>query len=227
MGQDSLLSSIFGCVYLDENMDNTEKSVFKIAVTGGAASGKTSVCNRLKELGVKVISSDEMAREAVSPGSTALKKIVNFFGEKVLLSDGTLNRKMLREIILDDTASRLTLERFLHREISELIHKNVACAEKEGCRILVVEVPLLFELNMQERFDKVIVVSAGHGLRVKRLMERDNTLREAAEALINVQMPDEEKIRMADFVVYNEGSKEGLIESVDILYRNLTSIAKR
>lgn len=208
-------------------MDKTEKSVFKIAVTGGAASGKTSVCNRLKELGIKVISSDEMAREAVSPGSRALNKIVGFFGKKVLLSDGTLNRKMLRKIILDDSASRLTLERFIHREIFDLIKKNVIRAEKEGCRILVIEVPLLFELNMQERFDGVIVVSARNELRVKRLMERDNTSRDAAEALINVQMPDEEKIRRADFVVYNEDSKERLIKSVDILYKKLTDSIKR
>jgi len=208
-------------------MDQTEKSVFKIAVTGGAASGKTSVCHRLKELGVKVISSDELAREAVAPGSTALKKIVDVFGAAVLLPDGTLNRKKMREIILDDTASRLTLERILHREISELIYKNVARAEKEGCRILVVEVPLLFELNMQKRFDMVIMVSAGHELRVKRLMARDNTSREAAEALIRVQMPDEEKIRMADFVVYNEGSKEGLIKAVDVIYKKITGSVKR
>lgn len=208
-------------------MDQTEKSVFKIAVTGGAASGKTSVCHRLKELGVKVISSDELAREAVAPGSTALKKIVDVFGVAVLLPDGTLNRKKMREIILDDTASRLTLERILHREISELIYKNVARAEKEGCRILVVEVPLLFELNMQKRFDMVIMVSAGHELRAQRLMARDNTSREAAEALIRVQMPDEEKIRMADFVVYNEGSKEGLIKAVDVIYKKITGSVKR
>lgn len=202
-------------------MDKTEKSVFKVAVTGGAASGKTSVCNRLKELGVRVISSDELAREAVAPGSTALKKVVSFFGEKVLLSDGTLNRKMLRRIILDDKASRRNLERIVHREISELIQKNVDLAEKDGCGILVVEVPLLFELNMQERFDRVVVVSAGYEIRIKRLMERDNTSRDEAEALINVQMPDGEKIRRADFVVYNERSKEALIRSVDVLYKKL------
>jgi dephospho-CoA kinase len=181
----------------------------------------------LKERGLKVISSDEMAREAVLPGSTALKKIVGFFGEKVLLPDGTLNRKMLRRIITDDTASRLTLEGFLHREISELIHKKVVRAGNEGCRIVVIEVPLLFELDMQERFDRVVVVSAGRELRVKRLMERDNTSRDAAEGLINVQMPDEEKIKRADFVVYNEGSKERLIRSVDVLHKNLTNITKR
>jgi dephospho-CoA kinase len=207
-------------------MNKTKQKVLKVAVTGGAGSGKTSVCNRLKKLGVKVISADEMAREAVAPGSEALTKIIRFFGEKVVLSDGTLNRKILRRMITDDDA-RLTLERFLHHEITKLIHKNVVCAEKEGCRIVAIEVPLLFELDMKERFDWVVVVSADQELRIKRLMERDQTSRDAAKDLINVQMPDEEKIGRADYVVWNEGSMEKLVESVDVLFKNLTKITKR
>ncbi len=208
-------------------MNKTKKKVLKVAVTGGAGSGKTSVCNRLKELGVKVISADEMARKAVASGSEALTKIIRFFGEKVVLSDGTLNRKVLRRMITDDDDARLTLERFLHHEITKLIQKNVVCAEKEGCRIVVIEVPILFELDMKERFDRVVVVSADKELRVKRLMERDQTSRDAAENLINVQMPDEEKIGRADYVVWNEGSMEKLIESVDVLFKNLAKITKR
>jgi dephospho-CoA kinase len=208
-------------------MNETKKKVLKVAVTGGAGSGKTSVCNRLRELGVKVISADEMAREAVAPGSEALKKIVGYFGGKVLLSDGTLNRKILRRIITDDDDARITLERFLHHEITELIRKNVVCAEKEGCRMVVIEVPLLFELDMKERFDWVVVVSADKELRVKRLMERDQTSRDAAENLINVQMSDEDKIGRADYVVRNEDSMENLVDSVDVLFKTLTKIAKR
>ena len=90
-------------------MNKIKKKVLKVAVTGGAGSGKTSVCNRLGELGVKVISADEMAREAVAPGSTALKKIVGYFGGTVLLPDGTLNRKILRRMITDDDDARLAM----------------------------------------------------------------------------------------------------------------------
>jgi dephospho-CoA kinase len=208
-------------------MNKTKRKVLKVAVTGGAGSGKTSVCNRLKEFGVKVISADEMAREAVAPGSEALTKIIRFFGEKVVLSDGTLNRKILRRMITDDDDARLTLERFLHNEITNLIQKNVVCAEKEGCRMVVIEVPLLFELDMKDRFDRVVVVIADKELRVKRLMERDQTSRDSAENLINVQMPDEEKVGRADYVVWNEGSMENLLESVDVLFKNLTKITKR
>ncbi|MDH3357327.1 MAG: dephospho-CoA kinase [Desulfobacteraceae bacterium] len=208
-------------------MNKTKIKILKIAVTGGAGSGKTSVCNRLKKLGVKVISADEMARDAVAPGSKALAKIIRFFGEKVVLSDGTLNRKILRRMITDDDDARLNLERFLHHEITELIQKNVVCAEKEGCQIVVIEVPLLFELDMKERFDRVVVVSADKELRVKRLMERDQTSRDAAENLINVQMPDEEKVDRADYVLWNESSMEKLVESVDVLFKNLTKVTKR
>ena len=144
-----------------------------------------------------------------------------------MLSDGTLNRKILRRMIIDDDDARLTLERFLHYEIIKLIHKNVVCAEKEGCRMVVIEVPLLFELDMKERFDWIVVVSADKELRVKRLMERDQTSRDAAEDLINVQMPDEDKIGRADYVVRNEDSMEKLVDSVDVLFKNLTKITKR
>jgi dephospho-CoA kinase len=207
-------------------MNKTNKKILKVAVTGGAGSGKTSVCNRLKELGVKVISADEMAREAVAPGSTAFKKIVHYFGNTILLSDGTLNRKKLRRMITDDSDARLAMERFIHHEIAKLILKNVVFAEKEGSRMVVIEVPLLFELDMKEKFDWVVVVSADKELRVKRLMERDQTSRDEAMHLIDVQMPEKEKINRADYVVRNEGPMEKLVESVDILFNNLNNIIK-
>jgi dephospho-CoA kinase len=207
-------------------MNKTNKKILKVAVTGGAGSGKTSVCKRLKELGVKVISADELAREAVAPGSTAFKKIVHYFGKTVLLSDGTLNRKKLRRMITDDDDARLAMERFIHHEIEKLILKNVVCAEKEGCRMVVIEVPLLFELGMKEKFDWVVVVSTDKELRVKRLMARDQTSRDEAMGLIDVQMPEKEKIDRADYVVRNEGSMEKLVESVDILFNNLNNIVK-
>jgi dephospho-CoA kinase len=199
-------------------MVKTIKKVFKVAVTGGAGSGKSSVCNRLKELGIKIISSDALAREAVAPGSTVHEKILNYFGETVLLSDGKLNRQMLRRIIVNDGAARLSLERFIHPEISKLMQRKMAQAEQHGDRVVAVEVPLLFELGMEEQFDLVVVVSADPKLRVKRLMDRDNVSREDAEELLNVQMPDQEKVKRGGFVLSNNGSTEQLISSVDRLY---------
>jgi dephospho-CoA kinase len=201
-------------------MDERILKVLKVAVTGGAGSGKTTVCNRLKELGVKVISSDALAKEAVAQGSLAHEKIVNYFGKKVLLSDGNLNRQELRSIIINDDVARLALERFIHPEISRLMHLRIAQAEQDGDPVLLVEVPLLFELGMAEQFDVVIVVSADHELRVKRLMDRDNVSRDEAENLINVQMPQAEKVERAEFVLANDCSKDLLIRSVDLLFNN-------
>jgi len=199
-------------------MVKTINKVFKVAVTGGAGSGKSSVCNRLKELGITIISSDALAREAVAPGSTAHKKILNYFGEKVVLSDGKLNRQMLRRIIVNDGAARRSLERFIHPEITKLMQRKMAQAEQNGDRVVAVEIPLLFELGMEKQFDIVVIVSADPKLRVKRLMDRDNVFREDAEELLNVQMPDQEKVKRGGFVLSNNGSTEQLISSVDRFY---------
>lgn len=201
-------------------MDKTKTKVLKVAVTGGAGSGKTVVCNRLKERGLNVISVDAIAREAVAPGSPAHQKIVDFFGTTVLLKDRTLNRKMLRQRIINDAGARRVLERIVHPEISKLFRKQMICTANGDCGIVVAEVPLLFELDMQQQFDRVVFVNAARDLRVKRLMVRDHISRDDAEDLLNIQMPDEEKIKRADFVLSNEGSKAQLIRAVDILYEN-------
>jgi len=194
-------------------MVKTLKKVFKVAVTGGAGSGKSSVCNRLKELGITIISSDVLAREAVAPGSTAHKKILNYFGEKVVLSDGKLNRQILRRIIVNDGAARRSLERFIHPEITKLMKRKIAQAEQHGDRVIAVEVPLLFELGMEKQFDIIVVVSADPKVRVKRLMNRDNVSREDAEELLSVQMPDQEKVKRGGVVLSNTGSAKQLISS--------------
>ena len=199
-------------------MVKTIKKVFKVAVTGGAGSGKSSVCNRLKELGITIISSDVLAREAVTPGSSAHKKIVNYFGENVLLSDGKLNRQMLRHIIVNNDTARLTLEQFIHPEIIKLMQRKMTQAEQNGDRVIVVEVPLLFELGLEKQFDLVVLVSADPEMRVKRLMDRDKVSREDAEELLKVQMPNREKVKRGVFVLSNNGSTEQLINFVDLFY---------
>ena len=200
-------------------MDTVTTDTLKIAVTGGAGSGKTSVCNRLKELGLKVISSDTLAREVVAPGAPAYKKIVHHFKEKILLHDGNLNRHKLRQIIINDDASRAALEHCIHPEITKLVQLKIAQAQQDGERFVLIEVPLLFELDLQDQFDVVVMISAERELRIQRLMERDNVNRNEAENLINVQLPDDEKEKRADFIIKNNGSMDQLIRSVDRFYQ--------
>ena len=200
-------------------MDTTTTATLKIAVTGGAGSGKTSVCNRLKELGLKVISSDALAREVVAPGAPAYQKIVHHFKKKILLPDGNLNRHKLRQIIINDDVARTALEHCIHPEITKLVQLKIAQAQQDGERFVLIEVPLLFELGMQDQFDVILMISAERELRIQRLMERDNVIRKEAEDLINVQLPDDAKEKQADFVIENNGSMDQLMKSVDLFYQ--------
>jgi len=202
-------------------MKATTTNIIKIAVTGGAASGKTSVCSRLKEWGLNVISSDTLAREVVAPGTEAFKNIINYFGKNVLLPDGALNRAELRRIITGDDVARSALERFVHPEITKLVQLKMAQAGKEGERFVVVEVPLLFELGIQDRFDVVLLISAERDLRVQRLMERDSISKKESKDLIDVQMTDDEKAQQADFIIKNDGNIDNLMRSVDLFYKKL------
>ncbi len=208
-------------------METSESNIIKVAVTGGAGSGKTLVCNHLKKLGANVISSDALAREAVSQNSPAYKNIVNYFGKRVLLSDGNLNRQMLRRIIINNDTDRLTLEKIIHPEITKKMMLKVTQAKQADDPMVLLEIPLLFELGMEDQFDTVVMISTERKLRIKRLMDRDNVTRNEAEKLINVQMPDEVKVERAQFVLTNNGSKKQLITSVDILYKNILKMNKK
>lgn len=194
--------------------------ILKVAVTGSAGSGKSTVCNRLKDLGVLVISSDALAREAVTPGTTAYKRIVEYFGKRVLAHDGNLNRQMLRSIIICDDVARRTLEELVHPEIIRLMQMQIKRAQQDGVPVVVVEVPLLFELGFEKFFDIAVTVSANREVLIKRLVDRDNISYKGAEALLNIQIPDEEKVRRADVVIKNDCQMDQMIKSVDLLYNN-------
>lgn len=202
-------------------------TILKVAVTGSAGSGKTSACKRLEELGVRVISADVLARQAVEPGSVAFKKILGYFGKKVLTQKGALDRKMLRRVIFNDKAARKTLEQFVHPEVMKLMQQEMAKAESDGEFVIVVEVPLLFESGLEGFFDVTVNVSVPYKLQIQRLMERDNVPRDEAEALLKTQMPDDVKSKRATVVVKNTGSIEQMKKSVDFLYKNLSNIAEK
>ncbi|MBW1840231.1 MAG: dephospho-CoA kinase [Deltaproteobacteria bacterium] len=193
----------------------------KIAVTGGAGSGKTFVCRRFKELGMNVISADTLARNAVKPDSAAREQILNCFGEKVLSGDGSLNRQMLRRMMITDADARKTLERIIHPVIQSLMAAEMVEAEKRGDPAVIVEVPLLFESGIADRFHVVIVVVADTELRIKRLMDRDKVSRTEAKALLSVQMPDGEKIKHSDFAIKNNGTSDQMKRSTDDIYEKI------
>ena len=198
--------------------------MLKVAVTGGAGAGKTVVCDCLRQLGAHVISLDELAREAVQPDSPVLEAIVDHFGRSILKADGSLDRSKLRGIITRDAQERKVVERLTHPEILRLFEERVAAIEsRHEDAIVVVEVPLLIELGMQDQFDVVILVEAGSDQQKGRLMARDSSSAEEAQALMGIQMAAEEKRPYADYIVENRGLLEELEAAVREIY---TKIAK-
>jgi dephospho-CoA kinase len=199
----------------------TSSTFIKIAVTGSAGSGKSSVCRRLRELGLTVIDTDGLAREAVAPGGKAFKNIVQTFGDRVVLPEGGLNRPLLRKIIIDDRDARKRLEKLVHPEVIRLMQCRMTEAERAGEPAAVVEVPLLFESNLAGFFDVTVTVSADQHRLVRRLVDRDDVSEKDAAALLNAQMPDGEKCEKAHIVLKNNGSKRQLEQSVERFYQKI------
>jgi len=191
------------------------KVPLKVAVTGSAGSGKTAVCDRFKALGLPVINTDTLAREVVAPGSRGLSEIVARFGPNALLADGSLNRSALRRTITSDVEARRSLEDIIHPKIVQRMEMQMALGVQDGRLIFFVEVPLLFEAGWNDYFDVIVMVSADDEMRIQRLMARDNVSRQEAQALLQIQKPDHEKIQYSDFIIKNNGSREQLDREVD------------
>ncbi len=196
------------------------KRTIKIAVTGGAGSGKSTVCAILKKLGVVVFNADNFARDIVQKNSPAYLKIIEYFGKQVVENDGSLNRPLLREIITKDHHAKNILERIMHPEIILVMKEKLLDAQKAG-RDIAMEVPLLFELGLENLFDLTVMVYSTKEHKIKRLENRDFVTRQNASDLIELQMADQEKIKRSDFVIQNNDSKEQLEKNVKKLYEKI------
>ena len=199
-----------------------------LGVTGGIASGKTTVTEMLKALGTPVIDLDVIARQVVEPGTPALKKIVDYFGKQVLKEDGTLDRKKVSGIVFRDIEKRKKLESFTHPPIYEEFFKQVhEIAGKDPDAIIAVAVPLLVELNLQYMFDKLLVVYIPREDQIKRLAERDKISEVEAANILGSQLPIDEKAGYADYIVNNENSFEETRKQVENVMQSLKKITSR
>jgi dephospho-CoA kinase len=196
------------------------KRTIKIAVTGGAGSGKSTVCKVFKKLDVIVFNADKFARDIVQKDSPAYHKIIEYFGKQLIEKDGRLNRRLLREIITTDHHAKNILERIVHPEIISLMKEKLLDAQKSG-RNIAIEVPLLFELGLENLFDLSVMVYSSKEHKIKRLEKRDSVTRQNALDLIELQMADKEKIKRSDFVIQNDDSKEQLEKDVKKLYEKI------
>jgi dephospho-CoA kinase len=178
-----------------------------IGLTGGIATGKSTVSNMLRELGIHVIDADQVAREVVEPGKPAWQEIKEHFGEAVLLPDGQLNRPKLAEIIFNDGSQRKILNGIIHPYIRQEMDRKTEEALQEN-EVVVLDIPLLFEGGREKEVDKVLVVYVPEEIEVRRLMERDQIDEDYARQKIASQMSIEEKKRRADAYIDNSGSRE-------------------
>lgn len=177
-----------------------------IGLTGNIASGKSTVAQLLSERGATIIDADILARRAVETGSPAYRRIVERWGTSVLSPDGAIDRGALRRRVFGDAVELEALNDIIHPEVGRLRTQLVAEAGRRGDRIVVCDIPLLFEKNLADDFDRIILVDAPRPLRLERLVQ-DRGLRETeAMEMIAAQMPAELKRARADFVIDNTGS---------------------
>jgi len=192
-----------------------------LGVTGGIASGKTTVAQAFKALGAVVISADELAREVVRPGGEVLRQIAEHFGSQALRDDGNLNREVMAEIIFNDEDARRVLNRITHPAIASLASKRLREAERDGAALVIYDAPLLFEAGADRQVDKVLVVTVDEEVQVQRVMARDSIDRQQALSRIASQMSQAEKVARADFIIDNTGSPQETQRQVRALMESL------
>jgi dephospho-CoA kinase len=186
-----------------------------IGLTGGIASGKSTVSEHLKSKGLPVVDADLVARQVVQPNTRGLKEIVTVFGEEVLEGE-SLNRRKLREIIFSNEEKRLALNRILH----PIIHEEILLQldhHKKSHELIVFDAPLLLENDLKYMVDELWLVVCDEETQIKRVMARDQISEKEAKKILNSQMPLKEKVKKSDVLIENDGTLEELLLKVDQL----------
>ena len=201
---------------------NSTNTPLRIGLTGGIASGKSTVASMFAELGVPVIDTDVIAREVVAPGQPALDEIRARFGEQVIDAAGNLDRAAMRKAIFRDEGARLDLETILHPRIGEETRRQ---ADAAGGPYQVIVVPLLTSSRLINFVDRVLVVDCDEDTQIRRLLARDTETIAQARRILSAQASREERLEIADDVLINDGTLADLRDSVNLLDRNYRQLA--
>ena len=185
-----------------------------IGLTGGIASGKSTVSNWLISQGYPVVDADIAARKVVEPGMQALREITEAFGRDILLEDGTLDRKKLGAIIFSDEEKRQTLNAIVHPAVREWMRQETERAFSVGASVVIMDIPLLFESKLTHMVEETVLVYVSMETQLKRLMDRDGYSEADALARIHAQMPIDDKRKLADYIIDNNGPVSETIEQV-------------
>lgn len=196
---------------------------FRVGLTGGIASGKSTVAKLFAALGVPLIDTDVLAREIVAPGQPVLQQIARRFGADVLAADGSLDRAALRARVFADPAERKALEALTHPAIRALVEERAALA---GGEYQMHVIPLLVETDGRSRVDRVLVVDCSEELQIRRLQARDGATIEQARAILTAQVTRTARLSVADDVIANDGELGALRDAVETLHARYLSLAR-
>lgn len=194
----------------------------RIAITGGIASGKSTVADFFAALGVPVIDSDALAREVVAPGTAGFAAVVTRFGPSILRADGTLDRQRLRSLVFANPAARADLEAITHPLIRALVAERSRVA---GGVYQIHMIPLLVEAGLKSQYDRVLVIDCPESLQLQRLLQRDGTDETTARAMLAAQATRAERLAIADDVIVNRGDREVLQQRVAALHAKYLDLA--
>jgi dephospho-CoA kinase len=194
----------------------------KIALTGGIATGNTYVASRLREAGVPIVDADALSREVVAPGSPALTAIRKRFGPDAVRRDGTMDRIRVGQIVFKDKRARLDLEAIIHPAVVKAISDFFATLPKRT-PFAVADIPLVYETGREKDFDAIIVVACPREMQLQRLMERNKLSKEDAERRLAAQLPIDQKVKKATYVINNAGTFDETNAQVDALIQQLNT----
>ncbi|MBS5037947.1 MAG: dephospho-CoA kinase [Fusobacterium sp.] len=189
-----------------------------VGLTGGIASGKSTVSKMFKELGAEIIDADIKAKE-ISQREEVVSKMKNIFGNKILNENGKIDRNKIKEIVFSDKEKLKMLNNLIHPKVMEEFKKIKENADKND--IIIFDIPLLFETGMDKMCDKIMLVFVDINTQIKRMIERDNITEELAVKIINSQMSLDEKLKKSEIHIENNGTLENLREKAENIYREL------
>ena len=198
---------------------------FKIGLTGGIASGKTTVCDLFKELSVEIIDADVISHELSKKGGAAFEEIIEAFEDEIIGDDGELDRKKLRSLVFNDNNKKKVLERIIHPKVLLSINEKIKASQSD---YLIISVPLMIETGMNAMMDRVLLIDCNVETQIERIIQRDQTSREEAIKIIESQASIESKRELSDdrIINNNETSIEELtlkVKELDDFYRNLNN----
>src|SRR5215470_18854626 len=197
---------------------------FRVGLTGGIASGKSTVAKFFGALGVPIIDTDQVARDVVEPGQPPLERLVERFGTTILTPDGHLDRPALRHLVFSDPKARADLEALTHPAIGAAMEERSAAA---GGRYQILVIQLLVEKNLSSHVDRVLVVDCDEELQIARLRDRDGSTPEQVQAILRAQAPRAARIKAADDVIHNDRDMSAVRDQVAALHARYLDLAAR